>query len=91
MARRETGRTIRVRPETYQRFRMLLERLEQASHEGKCKADWDGELTADHFVNRLLDERESKLARSIKHRQGRAAKRRAGRDAGPGAEGNANG
>jgi hypothetical protein len=76
VARNETGKKIRIRPETDIRFRAALERLRQAWHEGKCKADWDGELTADVFVNILLDARDAHRERSERARRN-AHKRRA--------------
>lgn len=69
MSKKETGRTIRVRPETYARFRAALERLEQAEHEGKVKADWEGELTADIFIRKLLAAREKHTNRAKKHQK----------------------
>ena len=69
MAKKETGRTIRVRHETYAKFRAALERLELAAADNRCPSWWTDELTADQFVAKLIERHEAHRRRAREHRR----------------------
>lgn len=51
----ETGRMLRVRPETLARMQQCMRRLELAAADGHIKAWWKGDtITSDEFVARLV-------------------------------------